>query len=165
MSKFVKLWMGSCFFYMVDIFILFLLFSGMLSSEAAQSSLPILFDIISVYAIMFVFSACCAIDNIPIKKFWDRYILLLIVYSIVLRLSNIEQLIISLPFYLYQMILICGILSVIFSKWRFSLGIKLWSAFTIFTTCMMQIYCSLNIVFKEFNFLVLYLDVCMLFTP
>ncbi|MBR0598169.1 sensor histidine kinase [Sinanaerobacter chloroacetimidivorans] len=162
MSKFVKLWIGSCLFYMADIFILFLIFSRLIPSEVAESMLAILFNILSVYALWFVFSACCAIDNIPIKKFWERYILLLIIYSAVLRVSNSEQLIIALPFYLYQIVLNGGILFTIFSKWRFSLGVKIWTAFIISAGSIFQLYCSLNIIVKNFSFSVLYADVCFL---
>lgn len=162
MSNFVKLWIGSGFLYMAGIFILFLTVTYGADVEGAKPLLSILFDIVSLYFILLVFEACCAIDNIPVKRFWGRYILLLIVYAAVLLLSGMEQLIIALPFYLYQTALTSAALYTIFSKWSFSLGPKLWSAFLILMSSAAQVYCSVLAVFESLGFYVLYFDMCLL---
>ena len=161
MSKFVKLWIGSCFLYMAGIFILFLSILYGADVDEIKSALSILFDIADLYFMLLVFEACCAIDNIPAKKFWGRYILLLIVYAVVLLLSGTEQLIIALPFYIYQMALTCAVWYTIFSKWRFSFGAKLWSAVLILTCSAVQIYCSIAAIFAMPGLFALYSDVCL----
>lgn len=160
MSQFVKLWVGSCFLYMSGIFILFL-FVTVPDSHETKTLLHILFDITNLYFMLLVFEACCAIDNIPSKKFWGRYILLLIVYAVVFLLNGTEHLIISLPFYLYQMALTCAVLYTIFIKWRFSSTAKIWSAFIILACSAVQIWCSITAIFTIPEFLILYSNVCL----
>jgi len=160
MSKFVRLWIGSCFLYMSGIFILFL-YGNVAYVDEAAPLLSVLFDIANLYFILLVFEACCAIDNIPAKKFWGRYILLLIVYAVVLLLSGAEQLIIALPFYLYQMALSCAVLYTIFIKWRFPLIVKLWSAVLILACSAVQVCCSIVAIFSTPGFFLLYSNVCL----
>lgn len=160
MSKFVRLWIGSCFLYMAGIFMLFLSLYGA-DIDLTNPVIPIFFNILSLYFILLVFEACCAIDNIPAKKFWGRYILLLIVYAVVLLLSSADQLIMALPFYVYQMALTFAVLYTIFVKWRFSGKVKLWSAALILTCSAVQIYCSIAVIFSTLEFLAVYTGVCL----
>ncbi len=162
MSKFVKLWIGSSLLYMIGIFILFLSLAAEKNAYSAASALPVIFNIVNLYFIQTLFEACCAIDNIPIKKFWGRYILLLIVYAVVMLLSNAELLLIALPFYIYQTALTVAVLYGIFSRWRFSFSAKLWSAFLILGSSVVQVLCSYAVASESLGFILIYLDVGLL---
>lgn len=89
-------------------------------------------------------------DNIPYKKFWDSYALLLLVYGILLIAMDLHQIILALPFYFYDFLLITATVYTVIRRWRFSLKIKVISVCIFTASSLFAMNCSLYAGFHVF---------------
>jgi PAS domain S-box-containing protein len=142
MREFSRAWLIGSFLYLAEsVCYTFLL-------SAAAVPLPLMFYIINVlclYTILFIFSACCSIDNIPYKKFWAQYPLLLVTYGLVMYMLELEPLVIALPFFLYEILLIAAADFMIIRRWRLSVRFNAVSALFITGCCFYQMYSCLAV--------------------
>lgn len=159
MREYTRSWAISCIFYLA----ICICSAFLLSPTAVPLFLLSLFqNIFSLYLILFIFRACCLIDNIPYKKFWAQYPLLLLPYGLILYLLKIDAVIIALPFYIYEMILIAATVFTIIRRWRLSIPLKtLFSAF--FGICgLFQICTSYVVLISDFTLVYLWINVILL---
>lgn len=157
MNEFTKSWIMSCLLYVVSI-----LYSTLIFSDASLNMFPLFINILSLYTVLFIFHACCAIDNIPYKRFWDRYTLLLLTYGILFNTLYVEQIIIALPFYFYQLGLIALIIFTILRKWRFPVRIKALLALVFLGCSLFQMFYSYTVIFSKLTLSMLIINVCIL---
>jgi len=125
----------------------------------------ILFFIINVlclYTTLFLFRACCSIDNIPIKKFWDQYPLLLLTYGVVLNVLNTNAIMIALPFYIYEIILLMATIDTVIRKWRLPIYLKALHAFFFLACILYLMYSSYTVLTSEISFIILGVNVILL---
>ena len=159
MQKFTKTWGISCLLYLLSCFCYCLLLTSV------TISLPMVFFFLNaacLYTLLFVFYACCSIDNIPYKKFWTRYPLLLLTYGLVANILGMEAIIVALPFYAYELILIAAAVFTITRRWRLSLRFKAISAAFASIFGLYQIYSSLAAVISQLDIVMLGANVILL---
>ncbi|HYE68690.1 MAG TPA: hypothetical protein VEA58_08760, partial [Anaerovoracaceae bacterium] len=148
MREFVKAWVISCFLFLVSSVSYTLL---LLPAATPLSLSSFALNILSLYTIVFIFSACCSVDNIPYKKFWTQYPLLLLTYGLVLSILNIHVSVIALPFFAYELILTAATVFTIIRRWRLDIRLRvLFSVF--FAVCSLyQIYSNFLLLVSEIN--------------
>lgn len=138
MREYLRAWIISCMLYLTSCICFFILLAPAVMEVSLVS---FLLNILSLYTILYLFQAFCSIDNIPYKKFWAQYPLLLLTYGFVLYLLKIDVVIIALPFTVYELILIAAAIDTITRKWRlpilfktiFSLFFAICSLYQIYT--------------------------------
>jgi len=157
MNEFTKSWTLSCVLYLTSIFCYTLLFY-----QVSFTILYFLIHVFSLYSIIYIFHTCCSMDNIPHKKFWDRYTLLLIIYGILLSVLDVNQILIALPFYIYNLSLLIAIIYTVFRKWRFSKITKIFCVIVFFMCSMFGIYSSLYIIFNTITLIMLFINISLL---
>lgn len=162
MNKFAKLWFASCFSYSGSIFISLLLDGQMLGGERADALLLILFHVFSLVSVFLFLQVCCAIEHLPPKHFWARYILLLLLYSAVLSFSSAQQILILLPFFLCQLLMMVAVIYLLLRKWTFSLSVKIVSALLICGCSIFPLYWSLSFLSGKSSFLYLWINIGLL---
>lgn len=159
MREFTKAWGISCLFY----FLCCCSYSILLAPIALNFPMAFFFlNVFCLYAILFVFYACCAVDNIPYKKFWMRYPLLLITYGLVTNILGVDEAIISLPFYAYELILTIGAVFTIIRRWRLNRRLKASAAVFLSVFGLYQIYSSIAALVSEFNIAMLAANIILL---
>ncbi len=161
MKEFTKSWIISCLLYFASVFCCALFYSDM-QSKFFSSDLYLVINILNLYMILYIFHGCCLMDNIPYKKFWDSYSLLLFIYGILLIALDIHQIILALPFYLYELVLLAAIIYTVLRKWRFSLKMKVVSALIFFACGAFAINGSLYVIFNQFSILLLMASIFLL---
>ncbi len=159
MREFVKAWVISCLLFLAGCVCFTLLLSP---TNVPLSLSSFALNILCLYTIVFIFSACCSVDNIPHKKFWTQYPLLLLTYGLVLNILNIHAAVVALPFFAYELILITAAVFTIIRRWRLPIHLKvLFSVF--FAICALyQIYSNFLVLVSAINPTVIGVNVILL---
>ena len=159
MHKFVKAWVISCLLFLASCVCYTF---QLLPTDTSLSLFSFALNVLSLYSIVFIFSACCSVDNIPYKKFWAQYPLLLLTYGLVLSILNVHVAVVALPFIVYELILITATIVTIIRRWRLSIRLKVLFS-VIFSSCSLyQIYSNFLVLVSEMDPIVIGVNVILL---
>lgn len=159
MHEFSKSWIISCLLYTVGC-ICYTLLPTM--TEVPLFLSVYILNILCLYTILFIFRACCAIDNIPYKRFWAQYPLLLITFGPATYFLDLDPLAIALPFSAYELMLVVAADFMIIRKWEHTVRFKV--LFTVFLTvcCLYQTYSSLTAAMSRVSMVIIGVNVILL---
>lgn len=158
MHEFTKSWIISCLLYLASI----ICFASNIYTTFLSADLYLVLNILSLYMILYILHGCCLMDNIPYKRFWDSYALLLLIYGILLIALDIHQIILALPFYLYEIVLLTDIVYTVFRKWRFSIKVKVLSSLLFFVCVAVSIDTNLHAIFDRYPVHLLLINITLL---
>jgi len=161
MHEFTKSWIISSLLYLASIFC-YALFYTDAYTKFVSADLYLVLNLLNLYLILYLLHGCCLMDNIPYKKFWDSYALLLLIYGILLIALDIHRIILALPFYLYQIVLLTDIVYTVLRKWRFSIRIKVLSSLLFFACVVVAINSNLYVMFHLFPISLLLINISLL---
>lgn len=159
MRVFAKAWGTCCLLYLAGC----ICFALILSTDTIPLRLwSYILNVLGLYTILFLFIACCSIDNIPYKKFWTQYPLLLITYGLVIYLLEIDPFVNALPFFIYELILVTAAIFMIVRRWRLPVHLKALFAGFITVCCLSQIYSSLMVMVSAIDIMIIGMNVILL---
>jgi PAS domain S-box-containing protein len=159
MREFSRAWIIGCLLYLTECVLYMVLFSGI---SVPVTLMFYVLNVLSLFVVLLIFTACCSIDNIPYKKFWAQYPLLLVTFGLVIYMLNIDPFVIALPFILYELILIVGTIFIIVRRWRLPARTNGVFAGFIAVCCLFQIYSSLEIMTSDVNLVIVGVNVVLL---
>lgn len=159
MREYIKFWMVSCLLYLACCVCEALLLT---SFEIPSALWVLVLNILCLYTILYIFRACCSIDNIPYKKFWSQYSLLLMPYGLVLYILDVDPAIVTLPFSAYELLLTMAAAYTIMRQWRLSVPVRLLFSAYITFCFLYEIYTCYAVLFEQMTLTVIGVNVLLL---
>ena len=119
MDKFIRLWILS----------ILLLFSGLCVIYAGMKNPEIIgfllaLNVLNVYGELLILRICCLVCKYQYKTYWEKYGLVLLIYSFSMMFIEASANLVVLPFQVFQILIVTVITLIILVRWHFSNQIK-----------------------------------------
>lgn len=140
MDKFIKLWI-------ISIMILFLglclLFVGAENPESTE--LQLILNVLNVYGELLILRICCLACKYQYKTYWEKYGLVLLIYSFIMMFFEATTNLVVLPFQVFQILIVTVITLIILVRWHFANWIKFLAVLNFGMFGIFRVYESISL--------------------
>lgn len=140
MDQFIKLWISSISILFVGLCFVFI---GVGHPEIAGYQL--ILNVLTVYGELLILRICCLVSKYQYKTYWEKYGLVLLIYSFIMLFIKATPNLVVLPFQVFQILVVTVIALIILVKWHFATRIKVFALLNFTAFGIVRVYESISL--------------------